>query len=191
MAAARLAWIDERVSAYFAVSEPRGQVRDDYFAVRDFLRAAMRDPHAADRFDRAVDDYGRAETAQAPESGDPRLARLSQLGRLGAFVTAAWYDAERGEGDDPDAALAADSRRRAEDRVEFSVWVALDRYESDAAVRASAQGQPFVDETGAIKPDLSPDETGALRNWAASLTVDGGLTATDLLRILAGASDIP
>ena len=190
-ATARLASIDEWVNAYFAVSAPTGQVRDDYFAVRDFLRAAMRDPRAAERFDRAVDDYGQAETARAPESGDPRLVRLSQLGRLGGFVTAAWYEAERGEGDDPDAALAADSRRRSEDRTSFSVWVALDRYESDAAVRASALGQPFVDETGAIKPDLSPDEAEALRHWAESLTVDGGLTATDLLSILAGVADIP
>jgi hypothetical protein len=190
-ATARLASIDEWVNAYFAVSAPTGQVRDDYFAARDFLRAALRDPRAAERFDRAVDDYGQAETARAPESGDPRLVRLSQLGRLGAFVTAAWYEAERGEGDDPDAALAADARRRSEDRTSFSVWVALDRYESDAAVRASAQGQPFVDETGAIKRDLSPDEAEALRHWAESLTVDGGLAATDLVSILAGVADIP
>lgn len=188
-AAARLEWIDERVNAYFAASVPIGQVRDDYFAFRDFLRAAMRDPRAAEHFDRAVDDYGLAETARAPESDEARLVRLSQLGRLSAFVTAAWYEAERG--DDPDAALAADSRRRSADRTKFSVWVALDRYESDPAVRASAQGEPFVDETGAIRSDLSPDETDALQRWAESLTVDGGLTSTDLLSILAGVADIP
>ena len=127
--------------------------------------------------DRAVDDYGRVETARAPESGDPRLVRLSQLGRLGGFVTAAWYEAERsGRGDDPDDSRPTPAQSGGQDQL--SVWVALDRYESDAAVRASALGQPFVDETGAIKPDLSPDEAEALRHWAESLTVDGGLTAT-------------
>jgi hypothetical protein len=193
-ATARLAWIDERVSARFASADP-AQGRD-YFALQDFLRETVRDPRAADRLDRAIDDYGQAETARAPDSGDPRHLRLSQIGRVDALVDEARHDAERDaasqaeDADAVDAADTADGDRRTEARTNWAVWVALDRYDSDAAVRAAAQGQPFVDGAGALRADLGPNESEALRRWALSLAVGGGPTASDVGYIGAGAVDI-
>jgi len=192
-AIARLAWIDQQVNAYFASSPAPAEVRHQYFAIKNFLREAMRDPGAAERLDRAVDDYAQSETGRAPESGGPRMERLRQIGRLDALTDEAWHDAdlEMAEGTDAiDAANAANRHRLSEGRINWDVWVALDRYESDAAVRASAQGQPFVDDTGAIKSDLSSDEVDALRHWAGALTALGGLTRDDVGWIIAGAADV-
>ena len=85
---------------------------------------------------------------------------------------------------------AADADRRTQARTNWAVWVALDRYDSDAAVRASAQGQPFVDRAGALEANLSPDESEALRNWALSLAAGEGPTAFDVGFVGAGAVDI-
>jgi hypothetical protein len=189
----QLAWIEERVDEYFASDAPPARLRDDYSAIQVFLRETMSDPRAAAHLDQAVDDYAQAETALAPDGGEPRMERLRQIGRLDALTDEAWHDAELAQAGDAaaiDAANAANRDRMTEGRTNSAVWVALDRYESDAAVRASAQGRPFIDASGAIKSEMSPDEVEALRDWADSLAVDGGLTWADVGDIVTGAADV-
>jgi hypothetical protein len=57
--------------------------------------------------------------------------------------------------------------QRATDQVNRSIWVSTSLYDAgDPQIRASAQGQPFLNPDGSIKTSLSPHEAQALREWA-------------------------
>jgi hypothetical protein len=104
------------------------------------------------------------------------------LGRLGAHSPDAFdmlSDAEK-----------IDRIHSMSSRIDREVWVALARFDSDPAVRNAAQGQPFVDGNGALKPHMSPDEAQAFREWAAPLAIDPGLTFADADYIDGGFADI-
>lgn len=62
-----------------------------------------------------------------------------------------------------------DRVRRAESNIDRAVWVAVDRLASDPTVHAAALGQPFVNDDGTLKTDMSPQEMQAFREWATSL----------------------
>jgi hypothetical protein len=88
------------------------------------------------------------------------------------------------------AAEKLDRIHKASSLVDSEVWVALDRFDSDPAVRDAARGQPFVDSTGALRPDMTADQAQAFREWAQSLTGDGGPTRTDVGDINRGAGEV-
>lgn len=83
-----------------------------------------------------------------------------------------------------------DRIRRASSRIDTEVWVALDRFDSDPALRDAAHGQPFVDHAGALKPDMTSDEAQAFREWAESLAIDHGPTFDDAQDIASGVGNI-
>lgn len=199
---ANMDWLDQRVNAPFTYS-PAGipaRVTTAYLSLHDFLRETLRDSECADRLRAALDGYGMVETAAAPETGEPRDRRLVELGRLQTFLFEAHRNAERGrdfDEDDPEqiaAAHASEQPRIIEDAVNRAVWLALDVYEADttegAALRSSAQGRAFVDETGRLKASMSMEEEAEFRHWAASLMVDGGPLDADDRSFGAGSTDI-
>jgi hypothetical protein len=176
-AAANLAWVDDRVNApaNHAAGEVPDDVRARYLETHDFLREVFRDADAAERLRAAVYDYGLAETAAAPDAGQERGRRLTELGRVQAFFDIAQANAEMGaatEAEDVDAyeaAEEADQVRTAESDVDAAVWLAVDLYAADPAVRDAAQGLPFVDANGALETEMSPEHEQAFRDWATSL----------------------
>jgi hypothetical protein len=70
------------------------------------------------------------------------------------------------------------------------MWVALDRFESDPAVRAAAVGEPFADASGGLKGDLTESETQALEAWATNQALEGGLLDGDVIYLAAGTVDV-
>ena len=195
-AGARLAWFDARINAFTSDnSDQWSELRVAYRSAFALLRETMRDHAVAERLRQSMTDYGRAEVAAAPEAGEERSFRLKGMGRFQAFFTLAYYEAEKrdarldGDLDAVDAAEEADQKRRQEDFVGRAMWVAVDRFESDPAVRAAAVGEPFADASGALKGDLSESETQALEAWATNQAREGGLLVDDVTRLNAGAED--
>ena len=255
-AAANMPLVDQRINAPFGYqpSDLPEDVRRAYLDTHDFLREVSRDPEAAERLRQAVYDYGRPETALAPDSGHARQARLVELGRVQAVLDEAQHNALTGAAlDDIRAATEGSSLgpstgsvadygigqipvastvndiadamgisagdgidwlvghlgerspsgfdslgdaekldriRRASSRIDTEVWVALDRFDSDPALREAARGQPFVDSAGNLEPDMTADEAQAFREWAASLAIDDGPTFDDAQDISGGVGNI-
>lgn len=195
-AEARLSWFDARINAFRSDnSDQWSELRVAYQDAFGFLRATMRDPEVAQQLRQSMAAYGRTEVAAAPEAGEDRTSRLKGMGRLQAFFTLAYFEAETraarldGDLDAVEAAEEADLERRQEDVVDRVMWVALDRFESDPAVRAAAEGEPFADASGALKDDLSESETRALEAWATNQAREGGVLVDDVTHLDAGVSD--
>lgn len=191
----RLSWFDARINAFTSDnSDQWSELRVAYNAAFALLREAMRDPAVAGRLRQSMADYGRAQVAAAPEAGEERTSRLMGMGSFQAFFTLAYYEAEErearldGDFDAVEAAEAADQKRRQEDAVDRAVWVALDRFESDRAVRAAAIGEPFADASGALKDGLTEGETQALEAWATNQALEGGLLVDDVIDLAAGTA---
>ncbi len=197
-AAARLAWFDPRINAPFLYTniERLPEVREPSRAAYVFLRETMRDPAAAERLRRSMAAYGLAEVAAAPAAGEERESRLRGVGRVQGFFTDAHYAAELrqarvdGNGESERHAEEADQERRAEDAADQAAWVALDRFESDPAVRAEAEGEAFVDADGALKDDLTEGESEELQAWAMNEALEGGLLWGDVGGLSLGNAEV-
>lgn len=192
-AASRLAWFDARVDAFPSdSSDDLSELPVPESAAFVFLREAMRDPAVAEQLRRSMADYGRAEVAVAPVTGRERTSRLMSIGGLQGFLTLVHLEAEEHEArlddrlDGVQAAAEADRARRQEDRVDRAMWVALDRFESDAVVRAAAMGEPFADARGGLQATLTESETEALKAWVMSEIRHGGLLVNDMNDLDAG-----
>jgi hypothetical protein len=69
------------------------------------------------------------------------------------------------------------------------MWLVNDRFDTDPAVSAAAEGWSFVDESGALKADLTPSEAQDLRAWATSLTGEEALLRDDFNSVMGGSGD--
>ena len=193
-AGARLAWFDARINAFTSDnSDEWDRLRVAYDAAFTFLRETMRDQAVAERLRRSMVDYRRTEVAAALHAGDERTTGLMNAGSSQAFFTLAYFKAEEREAridrniDAVEAAREAHLERRREDAVDRAMWVALDRFESDPAVRAAAVGEPFAEASGSLKNDLTGSEANALKTWATNQAREGGLLAGDATHLAAGA----
>jgi len=195
-AGTRLAWFDARINAFTSDnSDEWSDLRVAYDAAFAFLRETMRDQAVAERLRGSMADYGQREVAAAPEAGEERAFRLD-MGGFQAFFTLAYYEAEEHEArlegnlDAVEAAEEADVERRQQDVVDRAMWVALDRFESDPAIRAAAVGEPFAEASGALKSDLTDSEAEALEAWTTNQAREGGLLAGDVVYLSAGTVDV-
>jgi EF hand domain-containing protein len=88
------------------------------------------------------------------------------------------------------AARQATAIRETEGRVAAAIWLVNDHYGTDATLRAAAQGQPFVDERGALKTDMTAGDAQALREWAVAMTEQGQPLRDDYESIKGGEGDV-
>ena len=176
-----VSWLDARVNRPLLSGEAEvpGVAVREYLVAHDLVREVVRDVDAATLLREAIDTYGAAEVAAAPDDGDERSTRLSGLGALQAFVTWAQLNAAMGEVrtegiEAVEAAEAADTARVREDRAVAALWLARDMWEDDPSVRRAAEGASFLGADGLIADDLSADQAAELQEWAISLTGETG-----------------
>jgi hypothetical protein len=151
----------------------------DYLVAHDLVREVVRDADAATLLREAINIYGTAEVAAAPDDGDERSTRLSGLGALQIFVTWAQLNAAMGQArtegiEAVEAAEAAHTARVREDRAMAALWLARDVWEDDPSIRRAAEGASFLGPDGLIADDLSADQAAELQEWVISLTSETG-----------------
>jgi hypothetical protein len=190
-----LAWVSVRVNAPFEylTRDMPSDVRETYYAVHDFLRDTMTDPGAAGALFTALNDYGAAQVASAPDAGEERAEWLTDIGVVSTVFTEAQVNADKlraSDDGDVDALAEAGASAKARFVGMLAAWLAADAYELDPAVRHAARGQPFVAPGGGLKPEMTKDDTEAFRAWARGLVAPGGLLRTDFTALGFGYTEV-
>ena len=174
-----------RVQAFLDVAQDNGLTG----VALDDIRAAT-DGSALGPSTGSVADYGISHVPVAGaindiadgmgiDAGDGIDWLLEQLGADSPDAFDSLSDAEK-----------IDRIRRESSRLDREVWVALDRFDSDPAVRDAARGEPFVDGAGALQVRLDPGGGPGLPSWAGSLAIYGRPTHADAESIASGIGDI-